>query len=114
MKEMQDAEVLVKEQQEKLEETKEKFREVNAGIEVSRGETEQIRGYADACDAARASVMDVMSNLSAISQENAASAEETTASMQELNATIGLLAGEAAKLKEISVQLNEDMKFFKM
>lgn len=114
MKEMQDAEVLVKEQQEKLDDTKEKFREVSAGIEVSRGETEQIRAYTESCNAARASVMDVVSNLSAISEENAASAEETTASMQELNATISLLAGEAAKLKEISVQLNEEMKFFKM
>ena len=56
--------------------------------------------------------MDVISNLSAISEENAASSEETTASMEELNATINLLAEEAGNLKKISHGLNDDMKFF--
>lgn len=114
MKEMQEAESLMKEQQEKLNETKGKFGEVSTGINVSREGTEQIRVSADSCNNARASVMDVISNLSAISEENAASSEETTASMQELNATINMLAGEAGKLKQISQELNEDMQFFKI
>ncbi len=114
MEEMKEAEVLMREQQEKLSDTKEKFGEVSTGIDVSREGTEQIRVCADSCNSARASVIDVISNLSAISEENAASAEETTASMQELNATINLLSEEATKLKDISVTLNEDMRFFKM
>lgn len=114
LKEMQEAEALMKEQQDKLNETKGKFSEVSTGIDVSREGTEQIRVSADSCNSARATVMDVISNLSAISEENAASSEETTASMQELNATINMLAGEAGKLKQISEELNEDMKFFKI
>lgn len=114
LKEMQEAEALMKEQQDKLNETKGKFSEVSTGIDVSREGTEQIRVSADSCNDARATVMDVISNLSAISEENAASSEETTASMQELNATINMLAGEAGKLKQISEELNEDMKFFKI
>lgn len=114
MDEMREAEVLMQEQQEKLNDTKEKFGEVSTGIDVSRDGTQQIRVCADSCNSARASVIDVISNLSAISEENAASAEETTASMQELNATINLLSAEATKLKEISVSLEEDMKFFRM
>lgn len=114
MDEMREAEVLMQEQQEKLNDTKEKFGEVSTGIDVSREGTQQIRVCADSCNSARASVIDVISNLSAISEENAASAEETTASMQELNATINLLSEEATKLKDISASLNEDMKFFKM
>ena len=114
MNEMKETEVLMSEQQERLKDTKERFGEVSTGIDVSREETEQIRGRADSCDSARASVMDIITNLSAISEENAASAEETTASMQELNATINMLAGEAAKLKEISAQLHDEMKFFKL
>lgn len=114
MDEMKEAEVLMQEQQEKLNDTKEKFGEVSTGIDVSRDGTQQIRVCADSCNSARASVIDVISNLSAISEENAASAEETTASMQELNATINLLSEEATKLKDISVSLEEDMKFFKM
>ena len=114
MNEMQDAEVLMREQQEKLGDTKEKFDEVNVGIDVSKEQTQQIRVYVDSCDSARAAVIDVITNLSAISQENAASAEETTASMEELNATINVLAGEAVKLKEIAAQLKEEMSFFRV
>lgn len=114
MDEMKEAEVLMREQQEKLNDTKEKFGEVSTGIDVSREGTQQIRVCADSCNSARASVIDVISNLSAISEENAASAQETTASMQELNATINLLAEEATKLKGISEALNNDMKFFKI
>ena len=114
MDEMKQADVLMKEQQEKLNDTKMKFGEVSTGIDVSKDGTEKIRVCADSCNSARTKVIDVISNLSAISEENAASAEETTASMEELNATINMLANEATRLKEISSDLNEDMKFFKM
>lgn len=90
------------------------FREVNGGISESREGTRIIRSNADVCDNARALVVDVMSNLSAISQENAASAQETTASMEELNATVNMLAEVAADLKVLSEQLNQKMSFFKL
>lgn len=111
---MKEAEGLIAEQQNKLDDTKTRFREVNNGINVSREGTNVIRGNADSCDRARAQVVDVISNLSAISQENAASAEETTASMQELNATINMLAEAAGNLKVLSEELNEEMNFFQM
>ena len=84
------------------------------GIDVSRRGTEEIRVSADSADGSRSSVIDVISNLSAISEENAASAEETAASMEQLNATINMMAEEAARLKQIADGLNEDMNFFKM
>lgn len=111
---MKEAEGLVAEQQGKLNDTKTRFHEVSDGINESRENTNVIRGNADSCDRARAQVVDVISNLSAISQENAASAEETTASMQELNATISMLAEAAGSLKVLSEQLNNEMGFFKM
>lgn len=112
--EMQNAEVLMHEQQEKLEDTKSKFNDVSNGIDVSRRGTEEIRVSADSADSSRSTVIDVISNLSAISEENAASVEETAASMEQLNATINMMAEEAARLKQISDGLNEDMNFFKM
>ena len=57
-------------------------------------------------------MVDIITNLSAISEENAASAQETTASMEELNATINTLAEEAEKLDNLSKILREDMNFF--
>ena len=73
-----------------------------------------IRGDAGSCDRARTQVVDVISNLSAISEQNAASAQETTASMEELNATINMLAEAAGNLKVLSERLNEEMDFFQM
>ena len=111
---MRSTEVLVREQYEKLAATKERFKEVGNGINVSKRGTDVIRGNAQVCDSSRVTVVDVISNLSAISEENAASTQQTTSSMQELNATINILAETAAKVKEVSDQLNEDMKYFKM
>ena len=111
---MEQAESLVAEQQQKLDATKQRFSEVNDGITVSREGTDVIRGNAGSCNRARTQVVDVISNLSAISQENAASAQETTASMEELNATINMLAEAAGNLKVLSEQLNEEMDFFQM
>lgn len=114
LREMNETEALVKEQQVKLDETRSKVDEVNDGIIVSKDNTFKIKSNADECDSARVQVVDIITNLSAISEQNAASAEETTASMQELNATINTLSEEATLLKELAQQLEEDMKFFKV
>ena len=57
-------------------------------------------------------MVDVITNLSAISEQNAASTQETTASMQELNATINLLAESAGNLTKLSEDLEERISFF--
>lgn len=112
VKVMEDVEVIVAEQQEKLNETKEKFVQVTQGVNTSRSETATIQDRTEVCDDSRSKVVDVISNLSAISEENAASTQETTASMQELNATINLLADAAKNLKELSGELDQDIQFF--
>lgn len=101
-------------QEEKLKETMSRFREVSNGIDSSKAGTDKVSAQAQECDQARENVVNVISNLSAISQENAASAAETTASMDELNATIGLLAESADKLKGLAASLEENTRFFKM
>lgn len=111
---MGEVEVIVNEQQEKLNETKAKFVDVAEGVDNSREETEAIQSRTEICDTSREKVIDVISNLSAISQENAASTEETTASMAELNETIRILAGAAGNLKTLSQNLEKDMEFFKL
>lgn len=111
---MEDVNVLVAEQQEKLNQTKEKFIRVSEGINGSKEETVTIKNQTDTYFAAREKVADAIQNLSAISQENAASTEQTTASMQELNATINLLAEAAKSLTQLSVQLEQDVSFFKI
>ncbi len=102
------------EQQEKLVVTKEKFDAVSLGIENSRQETEKIYNQAQECDQARKTLVDFISNLSAISEENAASAQQTTASMQQLNATMNVTADNAKELKRLANHLEEDVNFFQL
>lgn len=111
---MNEVDLIVAEQQKKLSETKEKFKDVSNGIENSRKETQIINSQAEECDSDRSKVVDVISGLSAVSEENAASTEETTASMEELNATINLLAQAAKELKEIAESLDQEVAFFQL
>ncbi|MCR5700734.1 MAG: methyl-accepting chemotaxis protein [Lachnospiraceae bacterium] len=71
-----------------------------------------INSNAAACNESKVVVVDAMTNISAISEENAASTEHTSASMQELNATVATLAQEAITLKEHADALIEEMEFF--
>ena len=111
---MEEVKKKLNEQREKLAQTKTQFGSVTDGIVTSREGTDNIHGEARECDDSRSGVVDIISNLSAISQENAASTEETTASMQELNATINLLAESAKSLKELAETMDEATKFFKL
>jgi methyl-accepting chemotaxis protein len=111
---MNEATTLVRDQQDKLEATKKKFSEVSEGIGESKENTEVIHEHTNECNEAREQVMEVIANLSDISQQNAASAEETTASMQELNATINVMSESARNLKKLSADLNKAMEFFKI
>lgn len=111
---MSEAEEIIKDQKEKLDATQSHFVEVAAGINSSREDATMIEERTQVCDASRKTVVEVISNLSALSQENAASAQGTTASMEELNATIQLLAEAANSLRGLSDQMEEEMKFFKL
>jgi len=111
---MNEVNEIIVEQQQKLVQTKEKFGVVSGGIEDSRKETYVISNQADECNSERGKVVDVIQNLSAVSEENAASTQETTASMEELNATINLLAEAAGELKSMAQVLEDDVSFFKL
>lgn len=111
---MDEVEKIMNEQQAKLTETRKQFIEVGNGISATSEATSLIKSQTESCDAARAKVVDVISNLSAISQQNAASTEETTASMEELNATINLLAESARQLQELSEGMEGNISFFRL
>lgn len=101
-------------QEKKLHDTIEQFAKVEDGIAVSKNETVGISKKSEQCNMSRQVIMDVMTNLSAISEQNAASTEETMASMEELNATISLLAQEANRVSDMSEMLEEKIKVFKL
>lgn len=114
VEDMDNTKILIHDQVGKLNATKDSFVDVSDGIAVSRKETAVIETNAGSCDEARKQINDVVSNLSAISEENAASAQQTTASMQELTATINMLAETANGLMKISDKLVEEVRFFRI
>jgi methyl-accepting chemotaxis protein len=104
---MNEVNEIILEQQQKLVQTREKFDVVSTGIENSRKESSVISSQADECNSERGKVVDVIQNLSAVSEENAASTQETTA-------TINLLAEAAGELKSMAQVLEENVAFFKL
>lgn len=111
---MSEVETSTNEQNRKLSDTQRQFEIVKEGIAQSRDKTAVIKGAIAECNKVRNTVSEIMLNLSAISEENAASATETAASMQKLNNTISELLQESQKLMTISTQLEQDMTFFKL
>ena len=65
-------------------------------------------------DAAKAQVLDDVSALSSISEENAASCQETNASMEEIGATIQTIKEEADKTLEVTEILERAVAAFKI
>ncbi|MCH5266582.1 MAG: cache domain-containing protein [Lachnospiraceae bacterium] len=111
---MEQMQEIIQNQQEKLQETQVKFEGVSSGIQSSREEISIINEDSQTCDNARAVVTDAIQNLSTTSEENAAAAEQTLASMEALNSTMDLLTGKADELKTMARNLEEDMNFFKI
>lgn len=111
---MESVNVLVAEQQEKLNQTREKFVRVSKGITTSKDDMAAIKSHTESYFAARKKVADLIQSLSAISEENAASTQQTTASMEELNATMNLLAEASKNLTDLSRQLEEEIGFFQI
>lgn len=58
-------------------------------------------------------LLGIITDLSAISEENAASSQETSASMEELHTTFELINNSAANLQKIAMELSETIEYFK-
>ncbi|MCR5468543.1 MAG: hypothetical protein K6F37_06250 [Lachnospiraceae bacterium] len=91
----------------------ESVRGMLSDIEETVRSVQRITEETDVCVDSNNEVSNAMTSLSAISQENAASSETTGASVEELSATVTTLAESAAHLKDIALQLNEEIQFFK-
>jgi methyl-accepting chemotaxis protein len=103
----------LQEQQQNLKDTQMEFTNVSEGIQNTRTQSELVDGQAKGCDESRESVLHSISNLSAVSQENAARAQETTGSVVNLTANINTVARQASELQEQAHILEKAMTFFK-
>ncbi len=105
---------MIEGQKSKVDETREKFSDVSDGIRFTAGEVKTVLEQARSSGRAGEQLVDLMTNLSAISEENAASAETTNQAMNDLNEATVSLANTAQELKRLSDELNKDLEFFKI
>lgn len=104
---------IVANQKEKLLETGNCFETVSVGITHSLDKMEHIRDKSQILDDARNQIMNMITSLSAISEENAAASSETASSTAQLNERVKQITQEAAILKELSVELKGKMGIFR-
>ncbi len=99
-------------QGERITETKDAIDVLSSGIEQTGKSSTAIEGQVVHITSARDSIVDQVDSLSAISEENAASAEETTASTAELNEMLQILNADSEELSAIATELNNEIAFF--
>lgn len=97
-----------------LRETVNTIQNMIGGVSSTVDGVDNISGLTQECAANKNIIVDSMSNLSAISEQNAAATEETSASMDRLNTTVSDLAQAAEDLDEVAETLNQELTFFKL
>lgn len=111
---MKEVRTIIGQQNESVIHTENAFNNVKDGIDQSIESIGMIASKTQELDEARVRVVDVVQNLNAIAQENAASTEETSASAAEAGSTVENIAGNARQLNEIAQHLEENVKRFIM
>ncbi len=109
---MEEVKVVIEKQNENVANTEDAFQNVKNGIDNSIEGIRTIADKTEKLDEARIKVVDVVQNLTAIAQENAASTEETSASAAEAGAIMTDIAENASLLNQIANKLEESVKQF--
>lgn len=103
---------MIMSQKTKLDETKMKFGVVDEGISAAVVGMGAVQEQIDMCGRSGEHVVGLMTNLSAIAEENAATTEQTNTSMNELNDATASLARTAVELKQLSIAVEENLNYF--
>ena len=99
-------------QSEQLDDTKNNMQSMADNVNNVAASTDSIANHIEKLASAKDELVEIISDLSAISEENAASTQETNASMQELNATFSIITESAGKLQELASDLQEAISYF--
>lgn len=99
---MKEVNVIVEEEGQKVDETKNIIGVIAGEIDNSLAEIDAVNENSRIIKEASVEITTVIQNLSAISEENAAATEETNASVEELNAMMEELSQEATELRSVA------------
>lgn len=109
---MEEVKTVIQKQDEYVANTENSFYEVNDGIQKSIDGIRIITTKTQELDGARVKVVDIVQNLTAIAEENAASTEETSASTVEVGNVMKNMADEAQHLSKIANNMEDSVKIF--
>lgn len=105
---------VIREQMDFLEQTRVKISDMSdTGAELANGAA-AINGETVSLIKLKAEVLSAISDLSAISEENAASSEEVTASVDNIASAVESTKEESQAMRELAEDLSMKMEFFKM
>ncbi|MCR5273495.1 MAG: cache domain-containing protein [Lachnospiraceae bacterium] len=97
----------------KLNATKEDMDSMSVNVDNVENSTKSITIRLNDLNDAKNQLIEIISDLSSISEENAAATEQTNASMQELSATFQMINEEADSLQKLAVSLEDTISYFK-
>ncbi len=103
---------IVQTQDADMQETNVRITEVLQGIDDSFVMVNKVTKQTEQMDEARINVIDIVQNLTAISQENAAGTEETLASISLVNDVVKGISKQSAVLKAIAAEINKKLNVF--
>lgn len=109
---MEDVKSVIAKQDEHVANTEKAFEDVKDGIDKSIESVQTLTTKTKQLDEARVKVVDVVQNLTAIAEENAASTEETSASASEVGAIMESISDNAKQLNVIADELKESISQF--
>lgn len=109
----QEVKKLIEEEQNNITETQNDFKTLSDSIEESINVANSIGEQTKNLDDIKQSIIENISELSAISEENAASNEEVTASVTNISNSMKDLVNDIEEIKQVSTQLSSLMQYFK-
>ncbi|MCR5686929.1 MAG: cache domain-containing protein [Lachnospiraceae bacterium] len=111
---MDEVRQIMEEQSEDVRRTQEAFEDVRSGIDQTTSGMGKISEKTSSLDEARVSVVDIVQNLTAIAEENAASTQETSASAHEFANVLDHIKDETVTLKEIADMIEKSVGQFRL
>ncbi|WP_346898372.1 methyl-accepting chemotaxis protein [Clostridium sp. UBA7503] len=111
---MDEVKEIVNEQTESVKETETKFEGIAEATELVMDIVEQLNHSTELMEQNKDNILELVQNLSAISEENAAGTQEASASMEEQAATIEEIANSGESLSSIAEDLNSLIEKFKI
>ena len=97
-----------------LEEMSESFEEMLKLLEETEEGNKQIANLVESMNADKENILNSVESLSSISEENAASTQETSASLMQLDSNMESVVEQAKDLQKIAEELTSNVKYFKV